>query len=177
MKPHRKQLSDKDIAGMATLRWESQPAPPRKARKGRERVGLAKPRLRLRGRASLATLGWGNKCDPTQELLTRCARKKFYPAPQAGQVNPQGGRKLDLHGKTEEQAWELINAALDEVAAFAAANGNKIGLRRLTIITGASGILKQKLPQWATESILSPKIVSCRLVNNGCYEVVVRKNI
>ena len=51
---------------------------------------------------------------------------------------------LDLHHKTEEQAWnKIMNLAVS-------------GTRRATIITGASGILHQKFPQWANESILSP---------------------
>ena len=86
-----------------------------------------------------------------------------------------GMTRLDLHGKTEDQAWTLINELLDSVTAYAVANGNKVGLRRAQIVTGASGILKEKFHQWATESIISPRIASCKLINNGCYEIVVRK--
>lgn len=67
--------------------------------------------------------------------------------------------KLDLHQHTEEQAWNKIM----ELA--------KSGVSRATIITGASGILHKKFPQWATESILSPYIISATPINNGSFDV------
>ena len=66
---------------------------------------------------------------------------------------------LDLHNKTVEQAWaEIMTLA-------------QSGTHRATIITGASGILKIKFPQWATDSILSPYIYSFAPVNNGSFTV------
>lgn len=66
---------------------------------------------------------------------------------------------LDLHQLTEEQAWqEIMNLATS-------------GIRNATIITGASGILHKKFPIWATESILSPYIVSATPINNGSFQV------
>lgn len=66
---------------------------------------------------------------------------------------------LDLHHKTEEQAWnEIMRLATS-------------GLRNATIITGASGILKIKFQQWAQESLLSPYIISVSPLNNGSFAV------
>ena len=66
---------------------------------------------------------------------------------------------LDLHNKTVEQAWgEIMTLA-------------QSGTRRATIITGASGILKIKFPQWATDSVLAPYIYSFTPVNNGSFAV------
>jgi len=72
--------------------------------------------------------------------------------------------KLDLHQKTEEQAWIEINELL------------KSGVRSATVITGASGILKEKFKEWITIGILAPYIYSWELVNNGCYEIKIKKN-
>lgn len=70
---------------------------------------------------------------------------------------------LDLHQHTEEQAWnEIMELATS-------------GVRTATIITGASGILHAKFPQWATESILAPYITSSKPLNNGSFEVKFKK--
>mgnify|MGYP001104816202 CR=1 FL=1 len=69
---------------------------------------------------------------------------------------------LDLHNKTEEQAWDSIMALATS------------GTHSATVITGASGILKIKFPEWATESRLSPYIVSFRPINNGSFYVIFR---
>lgn len=66
---------------------------------------------------------------------------------------------LDLHQLTEEQAWTaIINLA-------------RSGTRTATIITGASGILRIKFTQWATNSILAPYIISFSPINNGSFSV------
>lgn len=66
---------------------------------------------------------------------------------------------LDLHHKTEEQAWnEIMRLATS-------------GVRNATIITGASGILKIKFQQWTQESLLSPYIISVSPLNNGSFSV------
>ncbi len=70
---------------------------------------------------------------------------------------------LDLHQHTEEQAWnEIMNLA-------------NSGVRQATIITGASGVLRVKFPQWATESILAPHILSAESLNNGSFSVKFKK--
>ncbi len=66
---------------------------------------------------------------------------------------------LDLHQYTEEEAWSAIMALATS------------GVRTANIITGASGILHQKFPQWATTSILAPYIVSFSPINNGSFSV------
>lgn len=70
---------------------------------------------------------------------------------------------IDFHNHTEEEAWNM----LAQVAAS--------GTRSATVITGASGILKQKFQQWATESIISPHIFSVVPLNNGSFNVKFHK--
>ena len=70
---------------------------------------------------------------------------------------------LDLHQYTEEEAW----AAIMELATS--------GTRTANIITGASGILRRKFPEWATNSILAPYIVSFSPINNGSFSVKFKK--
>ncbi len=70
---------------------------------------------------------------------------------------------IDFHNHTEEEAWQM----LAQVAAS--------DTRSATVITGASGILKTKFQQWATESVLSPRILSFRPLNNGSFEVKFHK--
>ncbi|MBN1325206.1 MAG: Smr/MutS family protein [Alphaproteobacteria bacterium] len=72
---------------------------------------------------------------------------------------------LDLHQKTEEQAWVDINNLI------------KSGVRGATVITGASGILKVKFQDWVMNSIISKYIYSCEMVNNGSFEIKIKKNI
>ncbi len=70
---------------------------------------------------------------------------------------------IDFHNHTEEEAWQM----LEQVAAS--------GTRSATVITGASGILKTKFQQWATDSVLSPFIVSFAPINNGSFSVKFHK--
>lgn len=72
---------------------------------------------------------------------------------------------LDLHNKTEEQAWDEINRLL------------RSGARTARVITGASGILKPKFQQWVKASIISPYFISCTPVNNGSFDIRIKKNI
>jgi len=88
------------------------------------------------------------------------------PQPPARTPSPV----LDLHGMTEDDAWNAIVKLWDELQ-----NNEKIKMRTITIITGASGILKQKFPVWMTESAISDRIQSHRAINNGSWSVVVRK--
>jgi len=87
--------------------------------------------------------------------------------PAAGNLHP---RPLDLHGMTEDMAWNAIVGLLNKLQ-----KNEKIKMRTITIITGASGILKQKFPIWMTESAISDRIQSCRPINNGSFGVVVKK--
>ncbi len=70
---------------------------------------------------------------------------------------------IDFHNHTEEEAWQMLS----QIAAS--------GIRNATVITGASGILKNKFQQWATDSVLSPRIVSFRPLNNGSFAVKFHK--
>ena len=70
---------------------------------------------------------------------------------------------IDFHQHTEEEAWNMLIEAITS------------GARSATVITGASGILKQKFPQWMTQSIISPYIVSFQPLNNGSFEIKIHK--
>lgn len=72
---------------------------------------------------------------------------------------------LDLHQMTEEMAWDAIMSLAQSGASTA------------TIITGASGILRIKFPQWARESLLSPYIVDFYPINNGSFAVKFKKKL
>lgn len=66
---------------------------------------------------------------------------------------------IDFHNHTEEESWDmLVRVAESET-------------REATVITGASGILKDKFVQWTTQSIISPRILSCTPINNGSFKV------
>ena len=71
---------------------------------------------------------------------------------------------IDFHQHTEEEAWGLLVDAANS------------GARSVTVITGASGILKPKFQQWATESIISPRIMSVQPLNNGSFLVKIHKD-
>lgn len=70
---------------------------------------------------------------------------------------------LDFHNHTEEEAWEMLTEAAES------------GARSATVITGASGILKQKFQQWANDSIIAPRIISFNALNNGSFSVKFHK--
>ena len=70
---------------------------------------------------------------------------------------------IDFHQHTEEEAWNML---IETVMS---------GARSATVITGASGILKQKFPQWMTESIISPHIISFTPLNNGSFKIKIHK--
>lgn len=78
--------------------------------------------------------------------------------PESPQPTPQHVT-IDFHQHTEEEAWSM----LVDVATS--------GAQSATVITGASGILKQKFPQWMKESIISPHIISFEPINNGSFLV------
>ncbi len=102
---------------------------------------------------------------PDEKNVKKRVRKelnlyKRIPSP----IEPLPERaKLDLHQLTEEQAWQKIM----ELA--------QSGIKHATIITGASGILHKKFPQWVNESILSPYIISATPINNGSFNVIFKK--
>lgn len=66
---------------------------------------------------------------------------------------------VDFHEKTEEQVYKEILNLLE----------NKI--KKATIITGKSGILKPKFLNWAKTGKLSENIKKIKQINIGSYEV------
>ena len=82
--------------------------------------------------------------------------------PQTETVVPQHVT-IDFHQHTEEESWQMLADVIES------------GARSATIITGASGVLKIKFQQWATESILSQHIISFKPLNNGSFMVKFRK--
>ena len=66
---------------------------------------------------------------------------------------------IDFHEHTEEDAWNMLVNLVES------------GVRSATVITGASGILKIKFQQWATDSVISSHILSFTPINNGSFLV------
>ena len=71
--------------------------------------------------------------------------------------------RIDLHNCTVEQAWTRV---------YELANS---GVRRAVVITGASGVLKTLFQSWATDSLISPRIISFAPINNGSFSVHFRR--
>lgn len=103
----------------------------------------------------------GVEYAPDNVQTRRDVRAELHMSTRIPNVTPPvpNHAVLDLHQYTEEQAWDAIM----ELA--------KSGVRTANIITGASGILRQKFPQWATESLLSPYIIEFKPINNGSFAV------
>lgn len=107
----------------------------------------------------------GVEFAPNSDATRRTVRAELKLSKRIPQIAPQIPEHaiLDLHRHTVDQAWdEIMNLATS-------------GVRRATIITGASGVLKPLFIQWSTESILTPYIVSVTPINNGSFDVVFRK--
>lgn len=73
--------------------------------------------------------------------------------------------KLDFHGKTQNQAWEMLEELI------------KSGTRKACIITGASGILKPAFVCWITNGAISKYISEYKQLNNGSFEIKIKKII
>ena len=107
----------------------------------------------------------GNDFSPDDVATKRRVRTELKLSqliPEPLQPAPKYVR-LDLHQKTEQAAWDEINTLV------------RSGTRDAQIITGASGILKVKFQDWVKNSTIAPYIVSCKPVNNGCFEIKIRK--
>ena len=102
---------------------------------------------------------------PNDREIRKRVRAELKIQPIVAEQNPPMSRHvvLDLHHHTEEQAWAKI---MDLATS---------GARRATIITGASGILRQKFPQWVCDSILTPYVISATPINNGSFDVLFHK--
>ena len=107
----------------------------------------------------------GEDFFPDDKTTKKSVRQELHLSTRIPKLNETipAHATIDFHQHTEEEAWKM----LEQVAAC--------GARTATVITGASGILKTKFQQWATESILSPYIVSFEAINNGSFKVKFRK--
>ena len=108
----------------------------------------------------------GDEFSPDDTDTRKSVRSELHLSrriPHVAQAAPNHAT-LDLHQYTEEQAWDAIMTLATS------------GTRTANIITGASGILHQKFPQWATNSILSPYIISFSPINNGSFAVKFKKS-
>ena len=106
----------------------------------------------------------GDDFTPDDEITKKSIRKSLHlstriPQPKITPAHPI----IDFHQHTEEQAWQMLNELIES------------GARSATVITGASGILKIKFQQWATDSIISPYIISFTPLNNGSFNVRFKK--
>ena len=106
----------------------------------------------------------GTEFIPENDSVKKEVRKSLHlstlvPKPEILPAHPI----IDFHNHTEEEALQMLK--------HIATNHT----RSATVITGASGILKIKFQQWATDSILSPRIASFRPLNNGSFEVKFHK--
>lgn len=66
---------------------------------------------------------------------------------------------IDFHRLTIEEAWDLFNEYISH------------NIRYLNVITGASGILKKDFIKWLDNPKISNRIISWKLINNGCYKL------
>lgn len=99
---------------------------------------------------------------PDEQQVKRQVRTEL----KLSQLIPQNFPKntehiiIDFHNKTEEQAWTEILKTIHS------------GTKQATVITGASGILKIKFQQWATDSAISQYIKTFTPINNGSFNVI-----
>ena len=107
----------------------------------------------------------GEEFIPDDNATKKSVRRDLHLSTRIPKPEPQTPEHtvIDFHNHTEEEAWNM----LVQIAAS--------GIRDATVITGASGILKQKFQQWATESIISPRIFSITPLNNGSFNVKFHK--
>jgi len=107
----------------------------------------------------------GEEFIPDDENTKKSVRSELHLSTRIPKPNDKIAENtvIDFHQHTEQEAWDmLIHIATS-------------GIRNATVITGASGILKIKFQQWATESILSPYIESFAPINNGSFKVKFHK--
>jgi len=73
-------------------------------------------------------------------------------------------KRVDLHGLTEEQAWVAI------LSAFASAPAKSV----INIISGRSGILLNRVQNWATHGALRHFVMTITMDNPGSYLIKTR---
>jgi DNA-nicking Smr family endonuclease len=72
----------------------------------------------------------------------------------------------DFHGETEEGAWQNI---LREIYS------NTRSKFEMRIVSGRSGVLRERVREWLTDSVLTPFIVEWKLENPGAYIAKIRR--
>lgn len=107
----------------------------------------------------------GDDFIPDDISTKKSVRTQLHLSTRIPKIEPQNPAHttIDFHNHTEEEAWQML-------AQVAATN-----IRTATVITGASGILKTKFQQWASDSLLSPRIESFCALNNGSFTVKFHK--
>lgn len=103
----------------------------------------------------------GEDFRPDDNETKKQVRKSLHLSkliPQTNATTPEH-TIIDFHNHTEQEAWTMLVQVAES------------GIRSATVITGASGILKTKFQQWATESIIAPRIISFAPLNNGSFAV------
>ena len=90
-------------------------------------------------------------------------------------------RLIDCHNKTEEQAFDEINAAighirdrLESLDCHSGRSQSREWNKELIIITGKSGIIKQHFHTSITDGYLKDQIKSWKLINDGCYKIRIK---
>lgn len=102
--------------------------------------------------------------SPIDKKGQESIRKSLHLSTLIPKQQPQPAHAvLDFHNHTEEEAWNMLIQLIDSTSTSA------------TVITGASGILRPKFQQWVNESIISDKFVSCKPLNNGSFEIKLKK--
>ena len=106
----------------------------------------------------------GDDFVPNDDTTRKQVRAELHLSTRIPQTAPIPEHiTIDFHQHTEEQAWQMLVNVIES------------GARNVTVITGASGILKIKFQQWATDSIISPHIISFQPINNGSFLMKLRK--
>lgn len=108
----------------------------------------------------------GDNFIPDDVNTKKSVRQELHLSTRIPKNEPQTPEDttIDFHNHTEEESWKM----LEHIAAS--------GVRNATVITGASGILKNKFQQWAADSVLSPHILSFEPINNGSFFVRFHKS-
>ena len=116
--------------------------------------------------------------EPKQINKTRKAQIDRKKADEIKKKGLKTEAKLDLHGLTQEQAYNKLERFIK--------NNWLKGVRNLLVITGkgkdfeGSGILKQMLPKWLAETKFNPMILHITTAKpndggEGAFYIVLRK--
>ena len=106
----------------------------------------------------------GDDFVPDDKTIEKSVRHELHLSTRIPKITPTPEHvTIDFHQHTEQESWQMLVDVIES------------GARSVTVITGASGILKTKFQQWATDSIISPHIISFTPLNNGSFSVRLRK--